>query len=205
MNQEKPLPAKPGWADVPPRDWAEREAYRLAMTIREMRKPHSAQWLSDRTDQVGMRINRPLISDLENGRRRYITTAELAVIAAALSVAPVALLYPGPYDELVEVLPDQPVRQLRAADWFSGLVTGPQDAAGQLDIDNARNMFELKTEREIAGLRAGATRSMSHAAQTDDEDQTAMYRSTAESQLRRADERAEELAARRKARSQDGG
>lgn len=195
MTQEK---TKPGWADVPPRDWAERDAYRVAMSIRERRKPHSAQWLSDRTENVvGLRINRALISDMETGRRRYITTAELAVIAAALSVSPVALLYPGPYGDLVEVLPDKPVRQLQAADWFGGLVTGTQDVAGQIDIDNAPNMFELKTEREIASLRDGAARAMSLAAQTDDEDQVAMYRETAERQLRRADERAEELAARR--------
>jgi hypothetical protein len=98
-------------------------------------------------------MTRQTITDLENGRRRYTTTAEPAVIAAALSTAPVALLYPGPYDELVEVLPGEPVRELRAAQRFSGLLTGLDNVAGELDLDYPRNIHRLQRARKIDDIR----------------------------------------------------
>ena len=72
--------------------WAEREAHRVAMEIRRLRATHdqSAQWLAERPTELGSPVTRTVIADIENGRRRYITTAELAVFAAALNTAPIA-------------------------------------------------------------------------------------------------------------------
>lgn len=66
----------------------------------------SAQWLADKTGELGYQVSRTTISDLENGRRRYVTTAELVVLALALDTAPIALMYPGPYfDRKIRLAP----------------------------------------------------------------------------------------------------
>lgn len=78
-------------------------------------------------------MSRSVISDLETGRRRYVTTAELTVIAAALNTSPVALVYPGPYDQDVELLPGVARREVAAAQWFSGF------AYWATDVPEARN------------------------------------------------------------------
>jgi hypothetical protein len=135
------------WDEAPPEDWAEREAHRLAARIQRLRGRRSGQWLSDRTAELGYRVSRAVISDLETGRRRYLTTAELSVIAAALDVAPVALLYPGPYDEAVEALPDVTIPKRWAVQWFSGSFGAITDSS---DRDEYRqNMQQLRTAMTI--------------------------------------------------------
>ncbi|WP_074355278.1 hypothetical protein [Mycobacteroides abscessus] len=112
-------PKRENWKDSPPKNWAEREAYRLSRVILDLREGRSMQWLSDRTDELGHRVSRSVLSDLETGRRRYLTTVELTMIAAAFNTAPVVLLYPGPYDEPVDLLPSGTTTQFKAAQWFS--------------------------------------------------------------------------------------
>ncbi|WP_423488152.1 hypothetical protein [Mycobacteroides sp. PCS013] len=113
-------PKRENWKDSPPKNWAEREAYRLSRVILDLREGRSMQWLSDRTDELGHRVSRSVLSDLETGRRRYLTTVEMTMISAALNISPVTLLYPGPYDSTVELIPHVELTQLRAAEWFSG-------------------------------------------------------------------------------------
>jgi hypothetical protein len=80
-------------------------------------------------------VSRSVIADLENGRRRYVTTAELCALAWALKVPPIQLLYPDLPDGPVEFIPDQEVSSTEAAMWFSGEITlmhkliAEQDAA----------------------------------------------------------------------------
>lgn len=62
---------------------------------------------------------RGVISDIEVGRRRCVTTAELCALASALRV-PVCLLYPELPDGMVETTPGVPVRSIDAVMWFSG-------------------------------------------------------------------------------------
>jgi hypothetical protein len=75
-------------------------------------------------------MTRQSIADLESGRRRFVTTGELLVLAAALDTTPVALMYPKPTDEVgsaVEVLPGVESTEFQAAQWFSGHRTGFTD------------------------------------------------------------------------------
>ena len=67
---------KDWWA---PRGWAEEQALRVAQEVRRLRGSRSAQWLAGETKQCGHEVTRSVIADLENGRRRYVTTAELTV------------------------------------------------------------------------------------------------------------------------------
>jgi hypothetical protein len=88
-----------------------------------LRGKNSAQWLSDRTTELGYTVTRSVISDLELGRRRYVSTAEITVLARALHVPPGYLLYPDLPDGSVEVLPNTRVRSIDALMWFSGELT----------------------------------------------------------------------------------
>jgi hypothetical protein len=104
-------------------DWGVRHLELIAATIKGLRGKHSAQWLSDQTEALGYKVSRSTITDIENGRRKYISTAELSVIAWALCVAPVRLLYPNLPDGDVEVIPSVPTASIHAATWFSGETT----------------------------------------------------------------------------------
>lgn len=106
--------------DWEPQDWAEQQASRVAREIIRLRDKRSAQWLSDETERLGYRVSRAVIADLENGRRKYVTTAELTVLAVALDTAPIALLFPPSYDEVIEILPGFPYAKLTAVEAFSG-------------------------------------------------------------------------------------
>src|SRR5262245_48140302 len=130
--------AKPNWEEVPPRNWEEEQAWRVGVEIRQRRgKGRSAQWLSNRTKELGHEVKRAVISDLEVGRRRYVTTAELIMVARALDTAPLALMYPAPYLDKIQALPNsQEVTKILSAQWFSGLATG-------VDADGAGNLIEM--------------------------------------------------------------
>lgn len=142
---------KPNWEKAPPRDWGEEQAFGVAQEVRRLRGGRTAQWLADRTKDLGYPITRAVISDLEVGRRRYVTTAELIVLAMALETAPVALMYPAPYLDKIQLFPTLDsagfpveVTKLIAAQWFSGLASGVDaDGTGQvmsLPLISAMNM-----------------------------------------------------------------
>ena len=94
----------------------------MGAEVKRLRGKRSGQWLSDRTDEVGYRLSRTMISELENGKRTYVSTAELVVLAMALNTAPVALIYPGPYGEDVEITPGAKMSKIAAVEWFSGII-----------------------------------------------------------------------------------
>lgn len=105
------------------KSWAEEQAARIAETIKALRGKRSGQWLSDRTAEVGHRVSRTTISELENGKRKSVTTAELCVLAWALDVPPVRILYPSLPDGEVELVPGVRTQSTQAMAWFSGEVT----------------------------------------------------------------------------------
>ncbi len=80
----------------------------VAERVRELRDKRrlSAQALADRCEQLGWpTLDRTVIANLENGRRRSITIDELMVLALALDVALVHLLVPFDDDAEVEIAP----------------------------------------------------------------------------------------------------
>lgn len=92
---------------------------RIARAIKAARGPRSAQWLADRTEELGYPISRAQIANYETGKKKNLDIAELTIIAAALDLSPMLLIYPGPYGEDVDVLPYETVSQYRATQWFS--------------------------------------------------------------------------------------
>ncbi|MFC9761380.1 helix-turn-helix domain-containing protein [Rhodococcus jostii] len=100
--------------------WAEETITRIARAIREARGERSAQWLADRTAELGHPISRVAISNLEVGRKSGLDIADLIILARALEVSPVQLIYPGLMDEPVEVVPQQSISSADALFWFTG-------------------------------------------------------------------------------------
>jgi hypothetical protein len=132
-----------------PKDWAEEQARRVASQVSRLREPNSTQWLSDQTAATaGYRVSRSVIADLENGRRRYVTTAELCALSWALKVPPIRLLYPDLPDGQVEVIPGKQVPSIEAAMWFSGEFPYVNKASDNLIQDLA----ELKEGVRLVSL-----------------------------------------------------
>ena len=152
-----------------PQDWAEEQATRIAQEVRRLRQLHgrSAQCIADRTAELGYAVTRPVIADLENGRRKYVTAAELIMLARALNTTPIALLHPDPLsDDSIEVLPGVKASKTVALQWFSGEIDTPlpwicddaDEYQGNLKpVEDARRISEL-VEQKITLMNVFAER-----------------------------------------------
>jgi transcriptional regulator with XRE-family HTH domain len=123
------------------RDWAASCAQTTGRCVADYRAELkiSAQQLADRCQELGMpSLSRAVITKLENGRREAVSTAELQVLAMALGVPAVVLLFPLGRVETVEVLPGRHVDPYAAMEWFIGNSEDPADpnAMPQMNIDN---------------------------------------------------------------------
>jgi len=133
-------------------DWVAETTKRIGKAIQDLRGKRSGQWLSDRTAELGHRVSRSTISEIETYRRKTITVTDLILLAAALNTAPVALVFPGPYDRDTKLVPreGQSWDETWAVQWFSGLLDGStmvslSDDVGEYD----RNMARLRLAREV--------------------------------------------------------
>lgn len=101
------------------------------------------QWLSDRTAELGHQISRSRISDLERGDRGgLLGIAEVMILAEALQVPPIQLIYPDLPEGECEYLPGATTMSWHALQWFTGEADQPV-AAG------APN-YHLSLMRELA-------------------------------------------------------
>lgn len=98
-------------------------AERIGTAIGERRRARgmSAVQLSARTAEFGYPITRGTIAKIEsNSRGGKLDLAEIMVLAAALDVPPILLIFPdGPFRR-VEVLPEMQDDSIHAAMWFTG-------------------------------------------------------------------------------------
>jgi transcriptional regulator with XRE-family HTH domain len=104
------------------RAWELGLAARVGTAVQARRKTLglTAVQLAERTKQLGYPITRVAITKIEgNSRSGKLDVAELSVLAAALDVAPLELLFPGEADSPVERLPDKTVPTAHAASWFA--------------------------------------------------------------------------------------
>jgi hypothetical protein len=185
-----------------PQSWADEQASRIASEVRRLRGSNSAQWLSDRTAALGHTVTRSVIADLENGRRKYVTTAELIVLALALDTAPITLLYPGPYlDGMVRLSPKgAEIPEIIAVEWFSGDSGGVSDVPITRDDDrrvkfplvSAMNYWErvrpLRVARRVRELDSRRKDVLREIARADDDEVKAGLVATAEDLKRQIDE-----------------
>jgi transcriptional regulator with XRE-family HTH domain len=102
-------------------EWSRALHRRIAGAIKQRRHGRmSALELADATARLGYPITRSQIANYESGRKQSLDVAELTVLAAALDVAPLELLFPGEADSPVERLPGKTVPTAHAASWFAG-------------------------------------------------------------------------------------
>ncbi|MBC6821449.1 hypothetical protein [Corynebacterium sp. LK33] len=101
--------------------WIEKMAKQIGRGIDAARGKRSDQWISDRTKMLGHPISRTAISEYRRGKRKVMPVTDLFVIAGALGVPPVSLLFPGLPDEKSHLLPvqEQPVA-FDALQWVTG-------------------------------------------------------------------------------------
>lgn len=130
--------------------WSEETHRRIAAAIKKARGKRSAQWLADRTAELNYPITRAQIANYESGRKQSLDIAELVVLAAALNTSPVSLVFPGPYDEEVELFPGESHTQFMAAQWFSAIPEGPYDELRRW----ADSVTELNAWRRLSDLES---------------------------------------------------
>ncbi|SDY84775.1 hypothetical protein SAMN05661080_04795 [Modestobacter sp. DSM 44400] len=80
----------------------------------------SGQQLADATATLGHPLPRSVIANLESGRRDTVSVAELLVLARALEVPPLQLVFPIGREAMNEVLPGTVIPTWLAAQWFTG-------------------------------------------------------------------------------------
>lgn len=102
----------------------------VADEVRRYRKARgmSVQQLSDAVSALGVPLQRPVLSNLENGRRHTVSVDEVLALAAALNVPPVLLVAPLGRTERTEVLPGVVTSPWDAARWIMGAAELPGSA-----------------------------------------------------------------------------
>lgn len=131
-------------------DWVNELVRRTGQAIKTARGGRSAAWLSDRTDELGYRVSPTVIAKLDSGHRGgVLSVVELLVIAAALDVPPVSLLYPDLPDGDVEVLPGEHMSSIGALLRFTGEGdTEPTSDIGRLG-KLSRELFKSRLRHSV--------------------------------------------------------
>lgn len=102
--------------------WTNRQARSIGTRVRRVRiaAELSVQRVADIcTNELGFKMLRTTLANLEAGTRQNVTVGELSAVATALGVAPIALLFPVDEQGQVEVLPGDYRDPWSAWLWFS--------------------------------------------------------------------------------------
>lgn len=104
------------------RAWAARWAARIGESVATHRRAAglSARELSERCAELGYAISRGQIANLENGRKESVTVAEVEVLARALWVPPLLLMFPLGREQEVEAVPGASLPPWFAVQWWRG-------------------------------------------------------------------------------------
>lgn len=147
------------------REWAARQVALVGENVARLRHSLglSAVQLATRTAEHGYPITRGTIAKLEGGHRGgKLDMAEVQVLAAALEVPPVELLFAGLPDESTEVLPEVWVPAWEAMRWFTGEARGANNPVPTRTdlIEAVRQRVDLRylvDEISMQVLAAGLT------------------------------------------------
>ncbi|MFD4242620.1 helix-turn-helix domain-containing protein [Streptomyces sp. NPDC058525] len=134
--------------DLP--EWVDQVMATVAREVRRRRKElgMSAQELADACEEIGHRIPRNVIANMESGRRASLPLVDVMVLAKALHTSPICLIYPVGYIERVQKLPlRDSVQTWDAMRWFTG------DEPDSLTLDLMLRMFQ-EHESEQRALSA---------------------------------------------------
>ncbi|MGW3653809.1 helix-turn-helix domain-containing protein [Streptomyces sp. NPDC000878] len=104
-------------------EWEDHVMATVAGEVRRRRKElgWSAQDLADKCEDIGYPIPRNVIANMESGRRASLALVEVMVLAKALRMSPISLIYPVGYTAQVRQLPyEDPRPTWDALQWFTG-------------------------------------------------------------------------------------
>lgn len=129
-------------------EWSVSTHARIGTAIKNARGKRSAQWLADRTLAMGYPMTRAQIANYESGRKQSLDVTDLVVIAAALDVPPIALLYPELPDGMVEVVPGESISSIEAVRRFTD-EAGSGGSDGARLLSKSREIFEARRTHKL--------------------------------------------------------
>lgn len=146
-------------------DWGERFTHTVVAGIKAYREQRGwkVQELADRCTELGYPMRRTTLSNLESGLRKSITLHEVLIIAAALGVPPVMLVFPGLPTEPVEYRPGVTIESWPAARWFTGEYGDPSGLESRLRapwrlLGGLRGLDQVERRQNRARLNKGKSR-----------------------------------------------
>ncbi|UVI34999.1 helix-turn-helix domain-containing protein [Brevibacterium spongiae] len=103
-------------------EWRKSWVDTIAKRVKEIRaeKGMTGSDLSERTRELGYEIPRSTLANIEIGRKSAIGVHEVAILAAALDVPPIALLFDYATGKKFEVLPGVERSGIEGVEWFAG-------------------------------------------------------------------------------------
>jgi transcriptional regulator with XRE-family HTH domain len=145
---------------------------RVALAVKRARERRgiSAQQLADTTADLGYPVTRNTLTNYENGRKQSLDVAELMVLAMALEVPPIMLLYGGHPDDPIEVTPGHTIPTVGALAWFSGDERMAKGALAQQDSYEATLLRLIRQRAEMEQLMWSAKRGALGFIEADDEE-----------------------------------
>lgn len=138
--------------------WGADLVRRFGAAAKAARGSRSANWLSVRTEELGRKVSPTVIAKLDSGHRgEVLQLAEVIVLAAALDVPPLQLIYPDLPDGPVEVLPKRVEPSISAVSWFEGAGMGSRIARSRQYETMRREVADFETQlAEMASTLEGA-------------------------------------------------
>lgn len=101
--------------------WSRALHQRIAKAIKQARQSqYTAQQLADKTAQLGYPISRSQIANYESGRKQTLDVTELLVLAHALNIPALSLLFPGHWNDTIEVVPGNIMSKADAVNHHAG-------------------------------------------------------------------------------------
>lgn len=144
--------------------WQVELAGRIGAAVAQWRKKRglTAVELSEKTAALGYPVSRIAISKIEQGKRAgKMDLSELLVLARALAVPPVLLMYSDQMDGEVEAIPGQRISSFLALRWFSGegipnpyVLPAPRQLQGNESPEAIENTSFLEAAEPLELARA---------------------------------------------------
>lgn len=138
-------------------EWAQALAVQVGRNVRRLREAPERRWsaedLAKRTAALGYEIKRPVISNLENGRRGSVTLTDLVVLAQAFGTSPMLLILPLGEEESVDLAPGRSYATSEAFDWWAGRRPLPDaDWAPYWGSEGSRLLFYFFHSEHLANI-----------------------------------------------------
>jgi len=134
--------------------WAANWSANIGREVKTARraKHMTAEQLAERTKQLGFEVTRSAIANLESGRRDAVTVQQVAVLAMALDVSPVRLLF-DPTAQEVDLLPGRATSGIWACEWWSGNIHTMTRLTDNTQYVTPNVEYDLMTRRKVFQLQ----------------------------------------------------